>query len=139
MAPEVTDTDHPPHHQGVTMQCPVSCLGVHTVADLVNLLATATRATIPGAYPQTAPDLDDHQEHDEHTPHCPPSCLNLSTRVTNALRHHHHAAPQTISALLRMIRSGELARVRNIGRRSLSEIHTALVAAGFDVRHTNLT
>ncbi|NYE10960.1 DNA-directed RNA polymerase alpha subunit [Actinomadura citrea] len=37
-----------------------------------------------------------------------------------------------------MIRTDQLTEVRNIGRRSLTEVHQALTAAGFDVRHTNL-
>jgi DNA-directed RNA polymerase alpha subunit len=138
MATEVNPIDHHPHHQGVTMQCPVSCLGVRTVADLVNLLATTTRAVLPDAYPSTRPELDEIQEHDDHTPHCPLSCLNLSTRTANALRYN-STETWTIADLVRMIRSGQLSRVRNIGRRSLTEIHTALVAAGIDVQHTNLT
>ncbi len=132
MATEVNPTDHHPHHQGVTMQCPVSCLGVRTVADLVNLLATTTRTVLPDVYP------NDPEEHDEHTPHCPLSCLNLSTRASNALRYN-STETRTISDLVRMIRSGQLPGVRNIGRRSLTEIHTAPVAAGIDVQHTNLT
>lgn len=101
MATEVNPTDEHPHHQGVTMQCPVSCLGVRTVADLVNLLATTTRTVVPDAYPS------DPEEHDEHTPHCPLSCLNLSTRATNALRYNSTEA-RTIGDLARMLRNGQL-------------------------------
>jgi DNA-directed RNA polymerase alpha subunit len=136
MAPEVNDTDHHPHHSGITMQCPVSCLGVSTVADLVNLLATATRATIPDPNPR--PATEEPQQHDEHTPYCPLSCLGLSARVNNALRHD-RAEPRTIGDLIGMIRRHELSDVRNIGRRSITEIRTALIAAGFDARYSELT
>lgn len=136
MAAEMSDTDHHPHHPGITMQCPVSCLDVRTVADLVNLLATATRATIPN---ETArPEPEEPKQHDEHTPRCPLSCLTLSTRVSNAPRHD-RAEPQTIGDLIHMIRRHELSEVRNIGRRSITEIRTALIAAGFDARYSELT
>ena len=138
MATEVNPTDHHPHHQGITMQCPASCLGIHTVGDLVNLLATTARAVLPDAYPSTRPEPDEPEEHDEHTPHCPLSCLNLSTRAANALRCN-STPTRTIGDLVRMTRTGQLPHVRNIGRRTLTEIHTALVAAGIDVQHTNLT
>ncbi|MFG2249012.1 DNA-directed RNA polymerase subunit alpha C-terminal domain-containing protein [Spirillospora sp. NPDC048823] len=136
MAAEMSDTEHASHHSGITMHCPVSCLGVRTVADLVNLLATATRATIPDA--TTRPEPEEPQQHDEHTPRCPLSCLRLSTRVANALRHD-RAEPRTIGDLVRMIQRHELSEVRNIGRRSITEIRTALIAAGFDARYSELT
>lgn len=94
MAAEVNDTDHHAHPEGVTMECPVSCVGVRTVADLVNLLTTVTRAALPDPHPSIGPDLDEPWEHDEHSRRCPVSCLNLSTRVTNALRYD-CAKPQT--------------------------------------------
>lgn len=116
------------------MDCPITCLGVSTVADLVTLLATATRTTVG----RTGPDLTEPHQHDEHTQRCPLTCLNLSARVTNALNDN-RPKPQTIGDLLRLTRSGQLGELRNIGRRSRSEIHTALVAAGFDIHPSKPT
>lgn len=137
MGSEVNSTEHHAHHQGVTMECPASCLGVRTVADLVSILATTARTILPDAYPSDHLD-DEPQKHDQHSSSCPLSCLNLSVRVNNALKPHRDEA-RTIGDLMRMIQSGELHDIRNIGRRSLTEIHTALVAAGIDVRHLRLT
>ncbi|WP_329095134.1 hypothetical protein OG979_11640 [Actinomadura citrea] len=104
---------------------------MQTVGDLVTLLSTAARKALPDIT-----DPDDKQ-HDRHTEACPLSCLHLSVRVTNALKYA-HTPPRTIGALLHMIRTDQLTEVRNIGRRSLAEVHQALTATGFDVRHTNL-
>ncbi|WP_329095520.1 hypothetical protein OG979_12855 [Actinomadura citrea] len=131
MASEVNTPDHSPHHPGITTGCPTTCLGVHTVGDLVTLLSTAARTALPDIT-----DPDDKQ-HDRHTETCPLSCLHLSVRVTNALKYA-DTPPRTIGALLHMIRTDQLTEVRNIGRRSLAEVHQALTATGFDVRHTNL-
>ncbi|MEU8306873.1 DNA-directed RNA polymerase subunit alpha C-terminal domain-containing protein [Actinomadura sp. NPDC048955] len=131
MASEVNAPDHSPHHPGITTRCPTTCLGVHTVGDMVALLSAAARMARPDIT-----DPDDGQ-HDRHTEACPLSCLHLSVRVINALKYA-DTPPRTIGALLRMIRTDQLTEVRNIGRRSLAEVHQALTATGFDVRHTNL-
>ncbi|GGU07537.1 DNA-directed RNA polymerase subunit alpha C-terminal domain-containing protein [Actinomadura citrea] len=131
MASEVNTPDHSPHHPGITTRCPTTCLGVHTVGDLVTLLSAVARTALPA---NTEPD---DKQHDGHTETCPLSCLHLSVRVANALKYA-DTPPRTIGALLRMIRTDQLTEVRNIGRRSLTEVHQALTAAGFDVRHTNL-
>ncbi|WP_158581731.1 DNA-directed RNA polymerase subunit alpha C-terminal domain-containing protein [Actinomadura spongiicola] len=139
MAPEINDTDHLAHHPDITTECPVTCLGVRTVGDLVNFLATA-RTALPDADPTTSPDetaLTEPAQHNEHTTRCPLSCLDLSARVLNPLRYN-TTTPQTIGALIRMIQTGQLAQVHRIGRRSLTEIRTALVAAGFDTRNIKL-
>ncbi|WP_157430965.1 DNA-directed RNA polymerase subunit alpha C-terminal domain-containing protein [Actinomadura macra] len=135
MAAQMNEAEHHPHPTGLTMQCPVSCLGLRTVADLVNLLATATRTALLDGTPSPAPEAP--PDNDQHSTRCPISCLDLSTRITNALRID-PARPKTIGDLINMSRQQQLSKVHNIGQGHLNDIRTALITAGIDVRHTEL-
>ena len=129
MASQMSGSDHGPHHPDVSVQCPVSCLGIRTVGDLIALLADTARRGFPDKPPGLPPNF---LPHEEHTLTCPVSCLRLSARITSAVRAH-DGDVQNIGQLIYLLQSGELWEVRNIGHRSVGEVHAALVAEGFDV------
>lgn len=132
MAPQMSGSDHHPNHPDVTADCPMSCLGVHTVGDLIALLTSTARSAIPDNPSPAWPP------HEQHSLTCPISCLKLSARITNALRHHDTEA-ENIGQLIHMLQHNKLGEVRNIGPRRLSEVHTALVAEGFNMGYSHPT
>ncbi|GAA0562702.1 hypothetical protein [Actinomadura livida] len=133
---EMIDTDHRTHragHEEIGPECPVSCLGVRTVGDLLRLLVEAGRASGLHAQSVAVPGDGPH-ECDRVTVACPVECLGLSAHVLNALRND-RGRTATVGDVLGLLRSRELAEVRNIGPRRVGEVRTALVAAGFPVPH----
>ncbi|TDE26445.1 hypothetical protein [Actinomadura sp. 6K520] len=128
---EVNDADgsaHVPGHEGITLWCPLSCLGLRTVGDLVRLLVETGRTA--ASQPHSSPmPTDGPHEHERVTFECPVTCLGLSRHVLHALSARGDAP--TVGEVLRMLESGKLGDVRNIGRRRTGEIRTALIAAGF--------
>lgn len=115
-------------HDGIGPGCPVSCLGVRTVGDLLRLLVEAGRAA--GLHAGSAGAVGGLHACDRVGLGCPVECLGLSAQVVNALCAHRGCAV-TVGDVLGLLRSGELAGVRNIGPRRVGEVRTALVAAGF--------
>lgn len=85
---EVIGTDHGGHgagHEGIGPECPVSCLGVRTVGDLLRLLVSAGRVSgLHAEFAATVAGIP--HEHEQVTAACPIECLGVSARVVNALR-----------------------------------------------------
>ncbi|MGP4024192.1 DNA-directed RNA polymerase subunit alpha C-terminal domain-containing protein [Actinomadura sp. 3N407] len=133
---EVISAAHRMHaagHEGIGLECPVSCMGVRTVGDLLRLLVTAGRMSgLHAAFAATVAEVP--HEHDRVMAACPVECLGLSAHVLNALRND-RGRTATVGDVLALLRSHELAEVRNIGSRRVGEVRTALVAAGFPVPH----
>ena len=126
---EVNGNDgHRVGHSGIGPECPVWCLGVRTVGDLVGLLVEAGR--VSGLYP--AASVENGHEHERVTAACPVGCLGLSAHVVNALRHGLGRSVR-VGDVLGLLGSGRLAEVRGMGARRVGEVRTALVAAGFPV------
>ena len=131
---EVIGADHNTHragHEEIGPACPISCLGVRTVGDLL-LLLTKTARVLDSHEQPGVPMADGPHECSGVTVACPVECLGLSAHVLNALRADRGRA-QTVGDLLDLLRSGELREVRNVGPRRVGEVYTALVAAGFTV------
>ena len=120
---------HQVGHSGIGPGCPIWCLGVRTVGDLLNLMVEAGR--VSGLH-AVAGGVDGVHEHERVTVTCPIECLGLSAHAANPL----HSAlgwSATVGDVLGMLASGELAKVRGLGPRRVGEVRTALVAAGFPV------
>jgi hypothetical protein len=127
----VNGIDHVPGHDGVTPACPISCMGLQTVADLLSLLANVARMT--GLRPSLeAVGGDGRHMHERVTPDCPITCLNLSEHVLNPLKGDYRTI-ETVRDLLRLAKNRELKDIRNIGPRRLDEIRAAFIMAGFSV------
>lgn len=72
--------------------------------------------------------------------HSRPSPLHRVSGLTGRMRRSHdRAEPRTIDDLIGMIRRHKLSQARNIGRPSITEIRTALIAEGFDARYSELS
>ncbi|MFI0480494.1 DNA-directed RNA polymerase subunit alpha C-terminal domain-containing protein [Actinomadura sp. 9N215] len=123
----MNETEHHPHHPGVTVDCPTSCLGVRTVGDLVGLLTRAAQTTLPDAPSPLRP-------HEEHLLTCPISCLRLPARIISALRAYDPDV-RNIGQLISMFERDELSEVRNIGHSSVWDVRKALDAEGFIRSH----
>lgn len=119
---------HVPGHEGITLWCPLSCLGLRTVGDLVRLLVETGRASVNQQHSRAVLEDGPH-EHERVTFECPVTCLGVSRHVLHALSA--RGDVPTVGEVLRLLESGELGEVRNIGRRRTGEIRTALIAAGF--------
>ncbi|MFC4052126.1 hypothetical protein ACFOY4_20780 [Actinomadura syzygii] len=130
----VSPDEHGEHGAGyaeIGLECPVSCLGVRTVGDLVQLLAEAGRAA---GLPAAAGHAGGGLEQDERvTLASPIGRLELSGRVLAPLRRK-LGKTVTVGQVVALLHSGGLAEVRGIGARRIGEIETALIAAGFQVR-----
>jgi hypothetical protein len=126
----LNNSAHAVGHENITLSCPISCVGVRTVADLLRLLGEAARAA--GAQPPSpsAVDLVPHV-HEQITVQCPVRCLELSRHASNPLRL--DGRVHTVGDVLRLLEAGELGGVRNLGRRRVQEVRMALIAAGFSV------
>ncbi|NVI92693.1 hypothetical protein [Actinomadura sp. BRA 177] len=122
------DRGHTAGHSGIGPECPVWCLGVRTVGDLVGLLVEAGR--LSGLH--AAAGVDGGHEHERVTVACPVGCLGLSAHVANALRHGLGRSVR-VGDVLGLLHSGRLDEVREMGARRVGEVRTALVAAGFPV------
>ena len=120
---------HGAGHAGIGLECPVSCLGVRTVGDLVRLLTEAGRAA--GLYAAEFAGGPVH-EHERVTPACPIACLGVSERVLAPLRRELGEAAM-VGEVVALLLSEELAEVRGIGPRRVGEVRTALIAEGFPV------
>lgn len=118
-------------HSGIGPECPIWCLGVRTVGDLLNLLVEAGRPSGLHAVFADAVAGVPH-EHERVTLGCPMKCLGLSARVLGAL-HNDRGRTVTVGDVLGLLRSRELAEVRHMGPRRVDEVRTALIAAGFSV------
>ncbi|TYK53020.1 hypothetical protein [Actinomadura decatromicini] len=124
--------EHGEHGAGfveIGLECPVSCLGVRTIGDLVRLLAEAGRAA--GLYGVGLVGEPLH-EHERVTPACPIACMGVSERVLAPLRRELGEAAM-VGEVVALLLSGELAEVRGIGPRRVGEVRTALIAEGFPV------
>ena|SRR5437868_3486883 len=123
------------------MDCPVACLGVRTVADLVRLLSVTSGVVLRQEWwrvPAPAAVVEGEvSPHTEHTLGCPLGCLGLSERVSRVLKFY-GGDPPTIRALFAMVHSNRLRNVEGIGPVALQEIQAALVIAGFEAGHPGL-
>ncbi|MFB4307199.1 hypothetical protein [Actinomadura sp. GTD37] len=120
-------------HLGIGPECPVWCLGVRTVGDLVGLLVEAGRVSgLHAVAAGAGAGGGDGHEHVRVTASCPVGCLGLSAHAANPLRSA-LGWSATVSDVLGLLASGELAQVRGLGARRVGEVCTALVAAGFPV------
>ncbi|CNF22179.1 Uncharacterised protein [Mycobacterium tuberculosis] len=125
------DDGHRVGHSGIGPECPVWCLGVRTVGDLVGLLVEAGR--ISGLHASFADAVAGApHEHERVTLGCPVECLGLSANVLGALRND-RGRTATVGDVLGLLRSRELSEVRHMGPRRVGEVRTALVAAGFSI------
>jgi hypothetical protein len=119
--------DHYPGHQGVRMDCPISCLGLATVGDLLHSLTAAVGVVeLAGLAGRAGPG----HHHERVGPGCPLECLELPTRTRKSLERHYPEPVTTVGDLLALVRTGEIDDVRHIGRASIDGIWTALQAAG---------
>jgi hypothetical protein len=125
---EVNGLDHVAGHEGITLECPLTCLGLRTVADLLRLLADTGRAT--GLQPRHPSVLDRvPHEHERVTLDCPITCLRLPPHVLNPLRGQGQA--RTVGDVLRLLEREGLGDIRGIGRSRIRRIREAFIAAGF--------
>lgn len=81
--------------------------------------------------------------HGPLTPGCPVECLRtvLSNGSWNPLARAYDAPfspPRTVGDVVELFISDRLRDIRNLGRRRISEVETALVFAGFDLRGHSL-
>jgi len=134
VAVAVNGAGHSPGHVGVTLACPVSCLGLRTVGDLVRLLEEAGR--VAGLPDDERPaGLDGHRHpRGVVSLDCPLACLYLPVRTVNRLRSP-EADCRTVRDLLRLMHSDRLRDVRGIGVRTREEIRRALLRARIDPDH----
>ncbi|MFB4308736.1 hypothetical protein [Actinomadura sp. GTD37] len=134
---EVTGDDaHKIGHSGLGPECPISCLGVRTVGDLLGLLVEAGRTSgLDAVFPAAVAAADGQHEHadDRVALACPVVCLGLSAQVVAALRNDRRWRVKTVGGLLGLLRSGDLGRVPQMGPRRVGEVRVALLAAGFPV------
>ncbi len=131
----MNEPSHFPGHEGINWQCPVGCLGIRTVGDLVHLLTSASHL-VPMGQPGwiTLAQSRTTRPHTEHTEACPLSCLDLSARLLNPLRRR-WPEPETIGDLIGLLQRGQLKETRNLGPHRIEEARTALTQAGFDITH----
>jgi hypothetical protein len=121
---------HVAGHEGVTLECPLRCVGLETVEDLITALAVSAEMhglrSLAEAHPVA-------HRCERVNAGCPVGCLELSGRVREALRSDRKHKARTVGDLLRLLHSRELGSIDKIGPRSIREVQTALVAAGFSV------
>ena len=128
------DDAHQIGHSGIGPECPISCLGVRTVGDLLGLLVEAGRTTgLDTVFPAAVTGARHEHAGDGVGLACPVTCLPLSAQVLTALRNDERRRVTTVGQLLGLLRSGDLARVPQMGPRRVGEVRVALLAAGFPV------
>jgi len=125
----VKETKHLAPHDGITATCPLSCLGLHTVGDLLRLLAetgrtTTLRVSRPGPRPH-----DRRQRTPQITLDSPILHLGLHTPILTALRS--STSVRTIRDLLHMLEHKDPRTIHGIGPRRVEHIRNALTMAGF--------
>ena len=114
----------------MTLACPVSCLGLRTVGDLVRLLEEAGRvAQLPDSV-HPAGLVTHRHPHGVVSLDCPLECLDLPVRAVNVLRYYRESC--TAGDLLRLVRSGDLLNIRGIGVGTAAEIRRTFLRAGID-------
>jgi hypothetical protein len=119
-------------HAGIGMDCPVWCLGVRTVGDLVGLLTEAGRLAGLHVVP-TAVDGPHGHPGGRVGVGCPVGCLKLSRQTLNALRSEQRYRPGTVGDVADLLVSGRLSRVGQMGPRRIGEVRAALLLAGLPV------
>ncbi|MGI5420491.1 hypothetical protein [Actinomadura luteofluorescens] len=124
---------HAVGHYGIGLECPVTCLGVWTVGDLLALLVEARRVSGLSAVPVDAGFGTHRHGGGQLSRACPLACLQLSTKVRNALRNDRDCTAKTVGDLLDLLWSHDLHEVRLMGARGVNEVHAALLAEGFSV------
>ncbi|MEU4824615.1 hypothetical protein AB0H37_22330 [Actinomadura sp. NPDC023710] len=124
---------HAVGHDRIGLECPVTCLGVWTVGDLLALLVEARRVSGLPAAPVDGTFGTHRHEGGRLSRACPLACLQLSTRGRNALRNDRNCTAKTVGDLLDLLWSRDLHEVRLMGARGVGEVHAALLAAGFSV------
>ncbi|MEV0667187.1 hypothetical protein ACIBI3_38835 [Actinomadura luteofluorescens] len=124
---------HAVGHDGIGLECPVTCLGVWTVGDLLALLVEARRVSGLSAVPVDVGFGTHRHEGGQLSRACPLACLQLSTKVRNALRNDRDCTAKTVGDLLDLLWSHDLHEVRLMGARGVNEVHAALLAEGFSV------
>ncbi|WP_395111337.1 hypothetical protein [Actinomadura sp. SCN-SB] len=112
---------HAPGHR-VTLDCPVQCIGVETIGDLVRAL-TDSAARLGLGSPPT------------HVCHrvkmaCALSCVPLPLRVVHALERYQPDV-RTVADLMACLRTGAFQEIPRIGQASVKRTKEVLRAAGF--------
>lgn len=136
MAEMTGDDAHKIGHSGIGPECPISCLGVRTVGDLLGLLVEAGRTSgLDAVFPAAVAAADRHHEHADGRVGlaCPVACLGLSKQVMTTLRNDRRWRVKTVGQLLGLLRSDDLGKVPQMGPRRVGEVRVALLAAGFTV------
>ncbi|XVQ08471.1 hypothetical protein ACQP1W_38835 [Spirillospora sp. CA-255316] len=119
--------DHYPGHGGVGLDCPIGCLGLNTVGDLLHSLTAAVGvAGLVGLADRAGPE----HHHERVGPGCPLACLGLPTRTRLSLERRDPDPVRTVGALLALLRTGGIDDVRHIGPVAVHGIWGALQAAG---------
>jgi hypothetical protein len=124
-----SDGFHVAGHEGVTLDCPLRCVGLETVRDLIRVVPASVNTL--GTRPMALSDGAGRGPQGVG-PGSPLACLGLSERVRSAFRQHRSKA-RTVGDVLALVQSGELKNIHNIGPRSVREVQTALVAAGYSL------
>ncbi|MBX6767439.1 MAG: hypothetical protein IRY90_09860 [Actinomadura rubrobrunea] len=127
----VNAAEKAPGHIGVTVACPVSCLGLRTVGDLVRLLEEAGRVARLPDDEHPAGLVTHRHPHGLVSMDCPLECLDLPVRAVNRLRYYRESC-RTVADLVRLLRSGEQLSVHGIGVGTVTEIKRAIRRAGID-------
>ena len=120
------------------MACPVSCMGLRTVGDLVRLLEEAGRVARLPDNEHSAGLVTHRHPHGVVSLDCPLECLDLPVRAANRVRWGGSDC-QTVGDLLRLLRSGDLLHIRGIGVGAEAEIKRAFLRAGIDPDHWRAT
>ncbi|WP_395108114.1 hypothetical protein [Actinomadura sp. SCN-SB] len=112
---------HAPGHR-VTLDCPVACIGVETISDLVRAL-TDSAARLGLGSPPT------------HVCHrvkmaCSLSCVPLPLRVVHSLEKYQPDV-RTVADLMACLRTGAFQEIPRIGDESVKRTKEVLRAAGF--------
>lgn len=112
---------HAPGHQ-ITLDCPLPCIGVETIRDLVRVMTdSATRLAIGTTSVHVC-----HQV----AATCSLTCLKMPNRVVNALDKHRPDV-RTVADLMALLRDQEFQEIPGIGEDSVSRTKRSLVDAGF--------
>lgn len=122
---------HVAGHLGVTLACPVSCLGLRTVGDLVRLLEEAGRLARLSEVEHPAGLVTHRHPRGVVSLDCPLECLALPVRTANRL-HYYRESCRTVGDLLRLLQSGDLLNVQGIGAGTVAEIRRVFVLAGIN-------
>ncbi|MBG6093938.1 hypothetical protein [Actinomadura viridis] len=120
-----TGMAHRPGHGGMSLDCPLSCLGLETVRDLLRVVSAEVLGFAPWLSETEAPHVCERV-----TLACPVRCLRLSQHAERALTRD-RGYGLTVGEVLALAQTGKLWDVRYFGPCRVREVERALLAAGF--------